>query len=152
MPFDTQQFLHQTIDQSNSTEMVPVPEGEYLAMADKVEVIQWNSKDGSKSGLKLQLIWDLQDENVKALLERQKVTARQDIMLDLTDDGTGLDLGKGKNVGLGRLRAAIDMNENGQPFSFAQIQGHLAKVSVKQRFDDNDPTKIYSEVRAVAHA
>jgi len=104
--FDPNAFLNATVTEANSTEMTPVPEGEYLAIADKVTVVPWSKKDGSDSGLKLQIIWDIQDENVKALLERSKITVRQDQMLDLTDTGQ-LALGKGQNVGLGRLRDGL---------------------------------------------
>lgn len=147
--FDPATFLHSTIDEANSTESIPTPEGEYLSICDKVEVKTWQKKDGSDSGLKLELIWDIQDEAVKALLERQKVTVRQDQMLDLTDTGQ-LDMGKGKNVGLGRLRSAMDLNEPGQPFSFAMFQGRMAKVLVKHR-PAPDGVTIYSEVKGVAH-
>jgi hypothetical protein len=145
--FDPNAFLNATIEEANSTEMTPVPEGEYLAIADKVTVVPWQKKDGSDSGLKLQIIWDIQDENVKALLERSKITVRQDQMLDLTETG-GLALGKGQNVGLGRLRTAVGLNEPGQPFSFAMIQGQVAKVLVKHRMGDQ-AEQIFAEVRGV---
>jgi len=148
--FDPNAFLNATVTEANSTEMTPVPEGEYLAIADKVTVVPWSKKDGSDSGLKLQIIWDIQDENVKALLERSKITVRQDQMLDLTDTGQ-LALGKGQNVGLGRLRTAVDLNTPGEPFNFSMIQGRLAKVLVKHRTGEQ-PEQIFAEVRGVAKA
>ena len=148
MSFDPQQFLNSTIEESNSTEMVPVPEGELLAIADKVDCVTWSSKDGSSSGLKLRVIWDIQDEPTKQLLGRSKVTCAQDIMLDLTETGQ-LDMGKGKNVGLGRLRSAVDLNTPGQPFSFPMIQGRMATVSVKHRIYQD---AIFAEVKGVTKA
>lgn len=148
--FDPNAFFNSTVTEANSTELTPVPEGEYLAIADKVTIVPWSKKDGSDSGLKLQIIWDIQDENVKALLERSKVTVRQDQMLDLTDTGQ-LALGKGQNVGLGRLRTAVGLNTPGEPFSFTMIQGQIAKVLVKHRAGDQ-PEQIFAEVRGVAPA
>jgi hypothetical protein len=146
--FDPTAFMNMTVEGSNSTESLPVPEGEYLAISEKVDVVPWSSKDGSNSGLKLQVIWDIQDDGVKSLMERSKVTQRQDIMLDLTETGQ-LDMGKGKNVGLGRLREAVDLNQAGQPFSFAMLQGRMGKVLVKHRAG-TEPGQVFSEVKAVA--
>ncbi len=150
--FDPNVFLNQTFDEANSTESVPCPVGEYLAIADKVELKTWASGDGSASGLKLEILWDLQDENVKELLGRASVKVRQQQMLDMTEDGKTLDFGKGKNVGLGRIRAALDLNTPGEAFSFPMIQGRMGKVMVSHRPDKNDPAKMYDEIKAVTKA
>jgi hypothetical protein len=150
--FDPNTFLEMTVTDANSTVQTPVPAGEYLAVAEKVEARPWQSpKDPSKSGMALDVTWSIDDANVKALLERDKVTVRQGIMLDMTESG-GLDMGKGKNVGLGRLRAALDLNQPGQPFGFKMIEGRMARVAVSHRQDEKDAEKIYAEVKAVAHA
>ena len=83
---------------------------------------------------------------MKELLGRDKVTVRQGIMLDITDSG-GLDMGKGRNIGLGRLREAIGLNTPGQPFSFSMVAGRVAKVNVSHRIDGEN---IYAEVKGVA--
>lgn len=146
MSFDPNTFLNQTFEGSNDTVQQPVPAGEYLAVADKVDVKTWQSKDGSASGLKLEIVWEIDDPSVKEFLGRTKVTSRQNIMLDLTDTGQ-LDMGKGKNVGLGRLREAIDLNDPTQGFAFGMIQGRMAKVKVSHRpYEDN----IFDEIKAVA--
>lgn len=150
--FDPNQFAEMTVSEANSTVSIPVPAGEYLAVAEKVEIRQWTStKDPSKAGLTCDITWNIDDPNVKALLERDKVTVKQGIMLDLTDSG-GLDMGKGKNVGLGRLREAVGLNAAGQVFGFKMIEGRIARVSVSHRTDPNDSAKIYAEVKAVAKA
>ncbi len=146
MTFDPTTFLDQTVTGANSTERMVVPEGEYPAIADKVEVKSWASRDGSSSGLKLLVTWDIQDDGVKTLFARPKVTSRQDLMLDLTDTGA-LDMGKGKNRQLGLLREALNLNDPKKPFSFIMITGQMGKVSVKHRIDGAD---IYDEVKAVA--
>ena len=83
------------------------------------------------------------------LAEYFKVIVAQDIMLDITDTGS-LDMGKGRNVELNRLRAAVDLNVSG--FSFNQLDGRMARVTVKQDQDRNDPSKFYARVKAVGHA
>lgn len=150
--FDAQSFIDQEIIGENSTFTIPVPVGDYVAIAEKFNVRQWTKKDDpTVSGLTLEVFWNVDDQGVKDLLGRDKVSVKQGIMLDLTDDG-GLDMGKGKNVGLGKLRAALDLNNPGQAFSFNQIPGRMAKVKVEHRPNDTNPESPYAEVRMVAKA
>lgn len=148
MSFDPNTFLNATFTEENDTKVIPVPAGEYLALAEKVDVKSWSSKDGSSSGIKLEILWDIQDDNVKALLGRDTVKCGQQQMLDLTDTGA-LDMGKGKNVGLGRIREALGLNKPGEPFSFGMIQGRMAKVVVSHRTSGED---IYAEIKKIATA
>lgn len=145
--FNPEQFLDQQFTEANDTKLVPVPVGEYTAIAGEVKCRQWQSKaDPSKSGLTLDITWEIDDSAVKELLGRDKVTVRQGIMLDLTDSGS-MDMGKGRNVGLGRLREALNLNQPGQAFSFSMIPGRLAKVAVTHRIDGEN---IYAEVKSLA--
>lgn len=146
MSFDPNTFLNSTYEEANDTKIVPCPAGEYLAIADKVEVKPWASRDGSSSGLKLSILWDIQSDDVKAIVGRDSVKVPQDQMLDLTDTGA-LDMGKGRNVGLGRLREALGMNAPGEPFSMGAIQGRMAKVVVSHRPNGED---LYAEIKKVA--
>ena len=148
--FDANSFLETSVDQSNDTVSIPVPVGEYLAIAEKIEARPWQSKsDPSKAGMALDILWNIDDANVKALLGRDKVTVKQGIMLDVTPEG-GLDMGKGKNINLGRLREACNLNVPGRPFSFRMVEGQMAKVKVTHRLDPNKPDVIYAEIGAVA--
>jgi hypothetical protein len=145
--FNPDQFLDMQVTDPNDTKTIPVPVGEYTAVIEEVKCRQWQSKkDLSVSGLTLDILWSVDDSAVKELLGRDKVTVKQGIMLDLTDAG-GLDMGKGRNIGLGRLREALGLNTPGQPFSFSMIAGRVAKVSVSHRIDGEN---IYAEVKGVA--
>lgn len=146
MSFDAQSFLDATVTASNDTKITPVPVGEYMGIVEKVSPRQWQSKDGTQSGIALDIIWLVEDAGVKQLLGRDTVTCKQGIMLDLTPSG-GLDLSKGKNVGLGRLREAVGKNEEGQPFAFSMLPGSCAKISVSHRVSGEDT---FAEVKAVA--
>ena len=148
--FDPNAFLEQVVTEVGSTEATPIPAGEYLAFIDKKEVTTWQKKDDpTVSGVKLKITWVLEDQAVRDLLGRDKVIVTQDIMLDITDTGS-LDMGKGRNVELNRLRAAVDLNVSG--FSFNQLDGRMARVTVKQDQDKNDLSKFYARVKAVGHA
>lgn len=150
MSFDPNQFLDQSFTETNDTVIIPVPEGDYLAVAGEPKIRPWQSKDGSSSGLTLDIAWDIDSPELKASLGRDKITVKQGIMLDLTEAGT-LDMGKGKNVTLGRLREAINKNQAGVPFALSSITGNVAKISVKHRIDDKQvPAVTYAEVRGTA--
>lgn len=145
--FSPDQFLDMQVTESNDTKLVPIPVGEYIAVVSEVKARPWTSKsDPSKSGIALDVQWDIDDAGVKQLLGRDKVTVKQGVMLDMTESG-GLDMGKGKNVGLGRLREACGLNQPGQPFSATMLTGRVAKVKVEHRVDGEN---IYSEVKQVA--
>lgn len=148
MSFDADQFLNAAVEGSNSTKIQPCPIGEYPGLCEKVEARQWQSKDGTKTGVALDVFWSVQDPNVQQALGRESVTVKQGIMLDLTSSG-GLDMSEGRNVGLGRLRAAVDLNE-GQ-FAFNMLPGRMAKLKVSHRQDQKDPEIVYAQVDAVAH-
>jgi len=145
--FNPEQFLDMQINDSNDTKSVPIPVGEYVAVVSEVKCRQWTSKkDPSNSGMTLDVKWELDDANLKELLGRDKITVSQGIMLDITDSG-GLDMGKGRNIGLGRLREAMDLNKPGQPFSFMMLNGRVGKVAVSHRIDGEN---LYAEVKAVS--
>lgn len=146
--FDPNVFLNQQFDEANDTKLTPCPAGETLGMADKVEVVPWSSEAKGTNGLKLRVLWEVQDDAIRQLLGRDKVLVPQDIMLDLTEEG-GLDMGPGKNTRLGRLREATGLNTPGEPFSFGMLQGRLAKINVKHREYQGD---IFAEVDRVAKA
>ena len=142
--FNPEQFLDQQVTETNDTKIVPVPVGDYTAVATEVKCRPWQKNENS--GLALDITWEIDDASVKEFLGRDKVTVKQGVMLDVTESG-GLDMGKGRNVGLGRLREALNLNTPGQPFSFSMIPGRVAKVKVSHRIVGED---IFAEVKQVA--
>lgn len=146
MSFDPQAFLDASITEVNDTKIIPVPMGEYLGVIEKMSPRQWQSKDGTQSGIALDLVWIVEDQDVRDFLGRDTVTVKQGIMLDMLPSG-GLDMSKGKNIGLGRLREAVGMNKPGEAFSFQNLPGQMAKITVKHRLVEED---VFAEVKAVA--
>jgi hypothetical protein len=146
MAFDAQSFLDTAVAGINDTKVIPVPVGEYMGIIEKVTPRQWQSKDGSQTGISLDVIWLVEDSAVKEYLGRDTVTAKQGIMLDLTPQG-GLDMSKGKNVGLGRLREAVGKNNADEQFSFSMLTGLAAKVNITHRIVGEET---YAEVKNVA--
>ncbi len=146
MSFNPDEFLASSVSTSNDTKTIPCPVGEYQGIIEKVLPRQWQSKDGSQTGVALDVLWLVEDQGVKEFLGRETVICKQGIMLDMTSDGK-LDMSKGKNVGLGRLREAVNLNTPGQPFSFAMLPGQGAKISVSHRPSGED---LFAEVKQVS--
>lgn len=144
--FDPNTFLDTTLTEANATSATPVPVGEYIGVTEEPVVRNWTSKDGTKSGLALDVPISIDDPRVREVTGRDKNSVRYGIMLDLNESG-GIDTGKGRNVGLGRLREALDLNKPGQPFSFRMLAGRPVKVTIKHRVDGDN---IYADVAGVA--
>ena len=75
--FDPASLLETTTESANDTKIIPVPEGEYLAVIDKIAINTWQSKDGSSSGLRLDVEYMIDDEAAKAATGRDKLSVRQ---------------------------------------------------------------------------
>ena len=135
MSFDPQAFLEASITEANDTKVIPVPQGEYVAIIDKIVPRTWTAKDGTSSGVAVDIQWIIENDEVKAFLGRDTVTVKQGLMLDILPSGA-LDMSKGKNISLGRLREAVGQNKPGQAFSFQNLPGQMAKVTVSHRLVD----------------
>ncbi len=123
--FDSDDFMSTTVEGESSTVFTPVPEGEYQALAEKVESRNANGY------VILDVTWSIDDDSVVTATGRDKNTARQSIFLDMTDAG-GIDMGQGKNIQLGKLREAIGQNGPGA-WSPSMILGNVAKIRVAHR-------------------
>lgn len=143
--FNPDEFLNTQYDEALDTKVTPCPVGEFPGLAEKVDIKPWAARDGSSSGLKLVVIWDIQDEGAKQVAMRDPLRVKQEQMLDLTETGQ-LDMGKGKNVGLGRIREALGLNTPGEPFAFSMIQGRMANCKVSHRVSGED---IFDEIKAI---
>jgi len=145
--FDPQQFLQSTFTEANDTVFEPIPAGEYFATIAEIKPNAGTSKDGNP-WTRIDITWSLTDPALAERLGRTKLTVRQGIMLDITDSG-GLDMGKGRNIALGRLRDALGLNVPGEPFSFLMLTGRSAKVNVTQRIYEG---KVFNDIKDVARA
>lgn len=155
--FNPEMFLNITTNEANSTELLQMPEGEYLAVTKGIGPDSFKSfpiKQGDRAGqnfYRLDLVWEINDEGGKwreYLGRDPKIT--QGIGLDISKDGT-LEMGKGKNVALGQVREALGQNQSGKPWSMSQLGGQVAKIKVKHRLDAASG-RTYVDVGAVTKA
>lgn len=153
--FNPELFLNTSHEEANSTELLPVPDGDYVAVSEPItekSFIEYDIKNGERAGSKglmLKVLWAINDEGgtLKEILGRTPKVG-QTIMLDVKTDGN-LEFGKGRNVELGRLRAALNQNGNGSPWAFSMIGGKVAKIAVKTEINKRDQ-KSYTNVTKVA--
>lgn len=143
--FDADQFMNTTTEGQLSTKLEPIPAGEYTAIIKEVA----KPRKAADSYV-MDVTYLIQDDQLKEKLGREP-TVRQGIFLDLTDSGT-LDMSKGKNVSLGRLREALGQNGNG-PWNPMMLTGAgPIKVSVTLTEDKKSPGDFFSNVAKVGKA
>lgn len=140
MNFDPDNFLSTDVAGANSTEYTPVPEGEYPAI---IKGIKPRVTDSGRTIA--DVTWGIQDDKAAEVTGMKEPSVRQSIFLDIDDNGT-LSLAKGKNVQLGKLRAAVGQNDPSKPWNFRMLEGQMAKVLVKHRMDGET---LYTDVKAV---
>lgn len=135
--FDPNAFLTQEQTVQNETEYTPIPEGDYDAV---IKDIVSDVTNGGKPFLNV--IWLVDDESVRQHTGMTEPTCRQTVWLDLDANGR-LEGGKNKNIGLGKLRAALGQN-TGAPWSPSQMLGQPAMVHIAP-----DKTGQYTNVTQV---
>lgn len=150
--FNPEAFMSASISEAMDTRLQPCPVGEWGATISKVDV-RGGESEKTESGIwaAYNVTWDINDPEAKRLAGREKLSSRQTVFLDLTADGT-IDMAKGRNIRLGKLRDAIGQNQPGMAWNPMMMVGHSAVVKVDHRPDQNDSSIMYDEVTAVRPA
>jgi hypothetical protein len=138
--FNAEQFMQTEVQGELETDFTPIPEAEYRAVIK--EVLPDTTANGSNL---LKVIWIIDDQSVRDLIGLDEPTAPQTIWLDINEAG-GLEFGKNKNIGLGKLRDALGQN-TGAPWSPTHLIGRPATVQVKHRMGSEGG--VFAEVKAV---
>ena len=139
--FDPQVLEETIIDVPNATFIVPIPDDEYNGLIDDFKIRSVKTSDGVVPVV--DVYWNIPDEKLQKLLDREKVIAKQSIWIDLDAQGS-IAVGPSDNVGLGRLRAAVGLNKKG--FSFPQLRGAgPARILVVQK-KNSETGEIFSNV------
>lgn len=144
--FNAEQFLQTQTKAANDTKLIPVPEGDHAAQISKIGI-----RSGVKDGVawhSLDVIWEVLTDEAKKVTGMDKPQVKQGLFLDITPEGA-LDMGKGKNVQLGKLRAALGQNKEGRAWAPNMLTGNVATILVKHRPDEKSG-ETYADVKAVA--
>ena len=151
MALNTEEFLQTTTQEALDDHLEPWPAGEWLAQITDIAVSDFEFKKGDRigeTGYRMIVKYEAQDAQVVEICERDKVSVSDSILLDVTPDGNGLDFGKGKNIGLGRLRTATGQNVPGQEWSPMMLKGQPVKVSIKHEIYEDRPVARVKDVAA----
>ena len=141
--FDENAFMNNETSEQGSTVATPIPEGEYMAVIKDIK-----PRSVKDNRLILDVIWAIDDPEVTKATGIPFPTCRQSVWLDTTETG-GLDMSKGKNITLNRLREAVGQNIGGQPWKPGNLVGQNARVTVKHRIDGDN---VYADVKGTAKA
>ena len=135
--FNPASFMTEEQTIENATEFTPIPPNDYEAVIKDVK------PDVTPNGKPvLAVSWLIDSQEVRDFTGMDEPTCRQTIWLDLDEAGK-LAGGMNKNVGLGKLRAALNQN-TGAPWSPSMLVGQPALVHVEL-----DRTGQYSNVTQV---
>lgn len=145
--FDPEEIMEMQTEGEMATSFTPVPEGEYPAYITKVDARSGTSKAGNDYTM-MDVQWAITDPGVAEEVGIEEPSVRQSLFLDFDESTGALAMGKGKNIALGRLRAAVGQNGPGA-WNPRQLEGAAAVVRVSHRENDGN---IYAEVRGVSAA
>ena len=146
--FDVSELSEAAVNEANSTNIIPCPEGEFPAIIKKFDIRAWSKDD--RSGVMLDVHLDIDDAGAREATQRDEVIVRHSCSLDVIKGPNGkpiIDTKPGTNVDLGRLRAATNLNSPGQAFNLNMLIGQPVKVLVTHRQNSDNPEEVYAEVK-----
>jgi len=153
-PFDANAFMTQTYEGVGSTQVTPIPAGRYVALigandAD-VNATSFTNKKTNEQGLRLEVAFNLLDDSgaLRAAIDGREPRINESFFLELDAKGR-LDMGKGKNVRLNRLRAAVGQN-TGAAWSPMMLRGAgPLQLDIVVEPDKQDPTIPRNRIKSI---
>ena len=143
---DIDDLMNAVTTDANDTSLIPVPEGEYNAVSDKPTIRKYTDKKTGESKYMLNIMWRVDSKEVEEIVGRSNPGVLHTIFLDVLENGS-LDMGKGKNTMLGKVRDALGLNAPGRNFTLSMLEGQMARIFVKHSLgSDNQPR---ADVKAV---
>ena len=148
--FNESDFLSGAVTGSLDTVRPKVPKGQYRGIIKELKTRQnAGQKDPSKMYTSIDLMVELQlspEAQQEMNTDQANITRRYGFLIDLTPDGKGLDMGKGKNVDLGRVREALGQNDPAKPWKPLDLVGQIALWKVDHRPNKDKPGEVYDEI------
>lgn len=148
--FDPDQFMNTTVEGELETKRPVVPAGQYTGQIFKITPKSGTIGKGDNAGktwASLVLTIEIHDQALAQEMNQEKLFVSHNIFLDL-DDNNQIDMRKGKNVALGKVRAAVGQND-GSPWSPNMLLGQMLEVDVTVGTNPNTGEEV-NNVRGVA--
>lgn len=146
--FDPDTFMQSATSEAGSTKFEPLPAGEYMGIIEDVA-----KPRAAGERVVMDVTFKLMNvpADVAAAQGKTTFTVRKGYFLDLTQNNA-LDMGKGKNIDLNRLREAVGQNTAGKPWKPIDLKGAgPVKLQVSLRPDKNSDA-VYNDVKSVGKA
>lgn len=152
--FNPDIFLQTNYDAPTSTVTALLPKDDYVGIIKELVPRQ---VQGTKDPSKWYLFLDFQVEigtppAIREELGRDVSRIRHSVSVELVEGSNAIDMGKGKNVQLGRIRDAAGQNEPGKPWNPAMLNNAMVKVSVVQEPSEKDPQVKYNRIASFGKA
>lgn len=135
-----------------STSVMPIPAGEYNAQITDYKFRPGESKKDKKPYLALDITYTIMDDSgsLRQLLGREPKLTKS-IFIDQSSTG-GLDMTKGKNVQLGRIREACGQNVPGQPWALPMLKGQLLRLNIVEEPSPDNPDDVFNGIKSFGRA
>lgn len=150
--FNPEDFLTSSAGGTLSTERTLIPANTYPSASIKdLNIKSGDIQNGDRAGekwVRLNVVWQIDDQALRDELDRANVVITQGFMLDVTADGE-LDTGKGKNVRLGKLKKALGMNDG--PTVWGDFIGKYATIQVGHGVNSKDGSATEEVVAVAGH-
>ena len=133
--FDINQIMSTSVNVAGDVNYAPIPQGVYTALIKevKLEERQHEKINDGTPFVEFNVTYLIDDDDVRAELEKDEVIISDNYILDVTTDENGrdsLDFGKGKNIKLNRLRETLGQNEPGVDWQMEHLKGKMLKIQV----------------------
>ena len=145
--FNAEQFANTVVEGANQESYIPIPAADYQAYVDSTGFRPF-MRDGEATKVILDVTWIVPDDTLAAELGVEELRVKQSVFLDVTAD-MAIDFGTNKNVQLGQLRKALDLNDPKKPFSFNDLINKSAMITVIEDPSKDDPADVYNRVTKV---
>ena len=152
--FDPTAFASMPVEGVGSTAVTPLPAGEYLALiGDKdtdVRPVPFQDQKTGESRLRLDVAFNILDDSgaLRAQIDGRDPRHIQGIFCDLIPGTWQLDMGKGKNVTLNKLREAVGQN-TGAPWVYTMLRGAgPLKINVTMGPDKQDNSIMRNNIKS----
>jgi len=149
MELNPEMLLESATKAAFDTKVAPCPEGDYTMLISKLDIRTGMNKNNEAYTM-LNVTLEVEDQAVREQLGRDKVFVQHSGMLDIIADPATdlpkLDDSKGKNIDLGRIREACDLNEPKKEFNMNMLLNRIVRGKVTHRSNE-DTGEVYAEVK-----
>ena len=150
--FDPNEFST-PVEGVGSTSVTVIPAGEYLALIgsgeNDVRPVPYTDQKTNQQKLRLDITFDLVDDSgaIRAAIDGRDPRHTQGFFTDLIPGTWKLDMGKGKNVSINKLREAVGQN-TGAAWVYTMLRGAgPLKLNIVVEPDKQDPSLMRNRIK-----